>query len=743
MRPSPVLPQHPGLDSYCELADSLHFLGCDHIVSFLRLGQDLPFMVVDGVWIRSKGSWWDFVDASYLENVRLSWHLDRDPRRRAMADYVIDVVERALAENTLALRPLALFQIWKLLRASGEEASPERLRADALALGIVEDEVDLLVAGMMAAREGPDPELVEAAIRARWSKKLRAAARFADLLAPVATDETLRAFLGAIRADSSRLDATLTEAADLEQTGQLEAAAACYLRAAVLVSDEPEIEAGLERCPPPPPQHLRADIRGDQVELRWTSACSAVGVLSYRVVRVSATGRVLLCEVPDGRNAQAADATPPLGEEISYQVTTVRDGQVESAATASPLVRVVPDVEDLTVSSDRYGVAGSWRMPKRALAVRVLRTEARPGHGPGQEIVVGADGTRFRDRNVLGDRSYQYQVLCGYRPSSGKLIWSAGRAATVDVFRWPQPVTDLHATVTAGGDGVTLRWGSPGTGSVAVLDMSSEVPAPETDLSAAAVGSLGTVRWQAQTGASGSDMRCDVSLPRRGLRHLAMITVLDDRAVTGAAVTADVLDCVHHAICQRSGTTVQVRWVWPLGLTQVMVRWSYPGEPPGDSHVLRVTRDRYRNRLVEIPAHDSGCTITVTPLSTVPDCVSVGKPAIIHVDPQYEISYELRRGRRRSGSIRSVGLRISGKAPTSPTFTLIARPGLIRPTRIDQGDSVLKVNVADIPAAGLMECPVGPRAVPLPCYLLGFVTGPGSENFRLAHPDRSQLLMER
>ena len=216
MRLTPVLPQHPGVDSYCELADSLHFLGYDHIVSFLRLGRDLPFMVVDGVWIRSKGSWWDFVDASYLENVRLSWQLDRDPRRRAMADYVIHVLVRVLAENTLALRPLTLFQIWKLLRSSGAAASPDRLRADVLALGVAEEEVDLIVAGMVAAQEGPDPELVEAAIRARWSKQLRAAAHLADVLAPVATDETLQAFLDAIRADSNRLDAILTEAADLE-----------------------------------------------------------------------------------------------------------------------------------------------------------------------------------------------------------------------------------------------------------------------------------------------------------------------------------------------------------------------------------------------------------------------------------------------------------------------------------------------------------------------------------------------
>ena len=159
-----------------------------------------------------------------------------------------------------------------------------------------------------------------------------------------------------------------------------------------MTSDEPDIEAGLERCPPPCPQQLNADSRGDRVELRWTPARSAVGALSYRAVRVSAAGRVLLCEVTDSPSTQATDATPPLDEEISYEVTTVRGGRVESAPTASPPIRVVPEIEDLAVFSDRDGVAGSWRLPKRAVAIRVVRTEALLDHGPGQEIVTSADG---------------------------------------------------------------------------------------------------------------------------------------------------------------------------------------------------------------------------------------------------------------------------------------------------------------------------------------------------------------
>jgi hypothetical protein len=227
------------------------------------------------------------------------------------------------------------------------------------------------------------------------------------------------------------------------------------------------------------------------------------------------------------------------------------------------------------------------------------------------------------------------------------------------------------------------------------------------------------------------------------VHYLAMVTMLDDRAVVGAGRTADVLEGVHRPDYRRLGETVQLIWEWPSGVTQILVNWSYPGEPPGPGQRQRVTLDRYRRHRVEIQARDAGCTATITSLSTVPECVSVGLPAVVHVGPQYEVSYELRRGRRGKGPVRSVGLRTSGTASISPTFTLVAREGRIRPTRADQGEVVLKVDMAELPVAQLTEHQVSELVVRPPCYLLGFVTGPGSENFRLAHPDRSKLLMER
>ena len=334
MTPAFELPQHPGLDSYCELAGSLDFLGCGHIIEFLLAGQKRSFMVADGVWINTTGFRWERVDYSYLETVRRRWHGDADARRRARADHIIGLLERALSEDPQALRRLSMFQLGKLLHAL-RGVPPERLRAEVAGLGVADREADLLVAGVMTARGGPDPRIVEAAITARWAKELRTAGRHADQLEGVAADEVLQAFLQAVRAGNHRLDAALAEAASLERAGELEAAAACYLRAAALAGDEPEIEAGLRRCPPPAPRDLRTDIRGSVVDLRWTPARTTVGVLSYRVVRAGGASHVLVCEVAHGPDLQASDDGVPPGQKVAYEVTTVRQGLVESEPSSA------------------------------------------------------------------------------------------------------------------------------------------------------------------------------------------------------------------------------------------------------------------------------------------------------------------------------------------------------------------------------------------------------------------------
>ena len=372
-----------------------------------------------------------------------------------------------------------------------------------------------------------------------------------------------------------------------------------------------------------------------------------------------------------------------------------------------------------------------------------MRTDALLSQGPGPGVIIRAGRTRFRDRDVQGGRRYQYRVTCGYRVSPGQVAWSAGQTAAILAERWPQPVADVGGSPTATGDAVALRWDSPGAGYVTVLDSPAAL-APGTDLPAAAVSSLGTICWQSTAGRAGSEMHCEISLPDRRLHHLTLVTVVGDRAVAGATQAVEVLPGVHGLATQRRGENLELTWNWPgKEVTQALVSWSYPGERPGARRPLRVTRDGYQRRGVQIPALDPGCTVIVTPLSTVPGSISVGPPDISCADPQYELAYELRRSRRGRGPVQSVDLRISGTPPLSPSFVLIARPGTIRPTRVTQGPVLMSLDIRTLPAGDMTGHQITPRSAEPPCYFLGFVTGPGAQHVRLTHPDRSQLLVER
>ena len=89
MRSVPRLPEHPGLAAYGDLAGSLQLLGCPHMAAFILAGEPVPFRVLDGVWVKAGSYSWHHVDSSHLEQVRLRWRKDSDPRRRAAADHVI------------------------------------------------------------------------------------------------------------------------------------------------------------------------------------------------------------------------------------------------------------------------------------------------------------------------------------------------------------------------------------------------------------------------------------------------------------------------------------------------------------------------------------------------------------------------------------------------------------------------------------------------------------------------------
>jgi hypothetical protein len=741
MKSIPRLPEHPGLAAYGDLAGSLQLLGCPHMAAFILAGESVPFRVLDGLWVKAGSFSWHRVDSSYLEQVRLRWHEDADPRRRTAADQVIDLVQQALAAEPSTLWRLALFQVGKLLRAAdAPDAPPGRLRAEALALRIAEDEVDLLTAAVTAARGGPDPAAVEELIAAQRSNRLRRAARLAEALVPVARDHVLRACLDEVLADNRQVDKLISAGTRLEDAGDVEKAAACYLRAVAVTADDPRIGQALRRCAPPRPRELEVEVTGQCVRLSWPAAEASAGAITYRVRRVAEVPSL----VADGPDTCATDRDPPAGPMIAYRVVTVREGSVESAPAVTDPLQVLPDAEDLLLTEQRGCVVGRWQAPPQAAAVRVTRRPDRP-EADGDQTEVRCDRTSFRDSEVAAGMRYLYRVTCGYLDADGGMAWSAGSASTVPVTEWPDPVTTLAVTASPDGDSVRLQWMSPAAGEILVILGSSPMPAEGSELTAAEARPLGAVAWSGAAGPAGSPMSCEIPLPGRGVYHLAVVTELGHRAVIGPARVVDSLAGFQHLHARRAGDNIELTWAWSPSspVTLAAVQWDCAGEEHGIETPQRVTRDSYRRHGFLIPAHSCGYRFTVTPLSTITGSVSVGPPASDELEPQHDLVYVIRKTRRwlRAGRVARIQL---AEPPTSPLeFLLVARPGTLRPTRTGQGAVVLRVSATAMDTGSPAEHRIDLSAVRPPYYLLGFLAGPAAPQFRLVHPARTQLLVER
>ncbi|MGI5167675.1 hypothetical protein ACQEU3_25335 [Spirillospora sp. CA-253888] len=694
------------------------------------------------------GTSWLLVDAALLYDAARAWEARHGAgtAAAAAARAVADLIAAALDEDPMALWRIALHQVSAQLRGRNL-TTLARLAQAARDLGVVSDEADQLAAGIAAASQGPSPADVEALLAAWHDGLPRTAARLAGAVpADRVTDHLLAAFLAEITASDAEVNTLLADAARAERAGDAESAAAAYGRAVRLAADDPAAAEGLARCAPPPPAELSATATGDAVRLEWKPSAATAGEITYRVVRRAGPVADELAVEPDATGL--LDAEPPIGEPFTYEVRAVRDGVAVSAplALVEPL-RIAPEVADLTLTAVRGGVRGRWTKPRRAAAVRVehLVPDTGDEHSAGRpdghrvvEVPTAPDG--FHDTDVPARGLCLYRVRCGYRTASG-LLWTEGVAGMVAVEPWPWPVEDVAWTPRPDGAGVRVTW-SPSrqgqdAGRTVVIGSAGPAPPPGTDLPVTDLEALGTIMASATAGARSAD----VPLPGPGLRHLVLVTVRDERAVTGPAQAVDVLPAVTGLRADHDGTQVRLAWQWPPGITQVRLRWGAADTPPSER---LVTHDAYRRRHVAVPAAPALLRCTVTPVSPHPDALAVATAAEVEVSPGWDVAYQVSHRRRlvRRKADRAtwtLHLEVSGPVPPHSEFVLVARPGTLRPTRPDQGEPVLRVPAAELARDGPATWELDPARLRPPCYLLGFVTGPDAAAARIAHPRPDQL----
>ena len=317
--------------------------------------------------------------------------------------------------------------------------------------------------------------------------------------------------------------------------------------------------------------------------------------------------------------------------------------------------------------------------------------------------------------------------------------------SSVLVSQWPDPVTGLKVAAGPEGNTIRLQWMSPPAGEILVILGESAMPDEGSELSAAETGPIGAVAWRGVARQAGSPMSCEIPAPGAGVHHLAVVTVLGHRAVIGPGRVIDSLEGFHGLEAQRTGDSIRLTWAWSRSspVTLAAVRWEYTGEEQGTTTPQRVTRDSYHRRGFLISALEGGYRFTVTPLSTISGSVSVGPPATDEVEPQYDLTYLIIKTRRWWRTGRVTRLQVTGQPAAALEFLLVARPGTLRPTRMAQGDVVLRASVTTVEAGYPADYRIDLSAVRPPYYLLGFLAGPAAAQFRLVHPSRTQLLVER
>lgn len=425
------IPEHPGCLEYRRLADALRRLGVADVPAFLAAAPGGPWQirVVDGVYIaRSGKNTWGKVDADRLREIVNDWR--RDP-----VAVVVGVVQKALDHDADALRRLVLFQIALRFSDLGPTGTaPTRLRSELTRLGIVDMEIEPLVASLLSIdRAVGTPRTVEQIVVALESGEPRRAWSLAESVARPSTDPVLESFLTALEQKHSQVKALLAEGERLESRGDLRDAAEVYLQIRAMYPGDREATARLSSCPPPAPTDVCATPVGERVRVDWRMEESRASLV-HIVTRTPANDRGTGFEI--GRTAAASfeDPAPPIGRDVVYAVRTERedDGAVSELAMTAPL-SFLPRVDGVkNLCAVRLGDTAmlTWEWPNGVTLADVTVTEDRGGSGTeritldryrrsGVRIGVGNGPCRFDVRTIV--------VLPG-GPASGP-------AATVELVR--------------------------------------------------------------------------------------------------------------------------------------------------------------------------------------------------------------------------------------------------------------------------------------------------------------------
>lgn len=712
---------------------ALRVLGHRHAADFLAERQVSGVSIFDRFAVAGEPRL--RLDAAVLAALRDRWAERPRNERSTSADTVRNTLHGVVGDRDAVLR-LLQYEIAEPLRDRRRGGVPDAMLVNhAKELGIAAEDARRLVFAIRHEDIGTGASSVHRQLTA-----LRDAGQVyeaAQLAGTVSLPEDATELAAELRRLVDRA-VELRDRASAGAAGSLDAAEVDrrwgrLTEARRLVPDLPSVDEAMRRLAPAPPTGVRVAISGRAVSVSWQASRSAVGDLTYQVIRqrnrppANALDADRTVARTDGLAAK--DEAPPLNETLYYAVLTQRDGTAATTLAVSGPVRVRPEPEDVRLHAGDGVVEGRWRPPAAAERVLVRRAaDGTPSAAAGVEIAANPSG--FRDTGVRNNTTYRYWIGAVYLDRSGTAATTAGTVWSATPTTKPDPVRSLGVRLDPDdADRLRLEFTAPAHGAVEVVECADRpqwTVGRELELSAAR---------RAGTPVTGTPTPAGLTVrrPARPVYYLAL-TVAGDMAVVGAVTEFVWVAPLTGLTARRLGAEVTLGWQWPDGLGTVEVGWSQGGAEPTRR---RVTRASYQaDGGVRLPADPaSALAITVRPVVRVGAEDRTGAEQRLTVpgrlQARYAVTWTGPPWRRR------VVVEVSADlAVRIERLVLGLRPGKVLPLRLDLCARLAELSDVDLAPGRPARLEVDAPRQARPYWLRCFVEDDGVE---LLDPPPDQL----
>jgi tetratricopeptide (TPR) repeat protein len=361
------------------------------------------------------------------------------------------------------------------------------------------------------------------------------------------------------------------------------------------VDFSPSLSA-MANSPPPQPQAITAEWRGESLRLSWQEV-KARGNISYRIVRKQdglpaneGDGDIII-ETPV---TKADDIKIKPGIVYYYSIFSVRSGiaSLSFASTGPHLKRAEVEAIDYAVSNSQITL--KWRIPKGCIAIEVWRRKKiAPSHRGDGEQIASITTNHLLDANLQNGQSYGYLIIAKYRhpENESRALYSKGISILATPIAPPELVKDLSASRHQ--RTVFLTWTTPSSRAQVQIRQAQFIPS----MTPGQIVSLKTAENFGVPINITSPGRAQTTLTTQGRMFFVPISIISATAVLGNPISVTTIDEISQLVSKRNGNNIILTWQWPTGSSEVLVAYHHNHFPSSAKEngvaKVQVTRSEY------------------------------------------------------------------------------------------------------------------------------------------------------